>query len=123
MSSQHQGVSARNVTTYISGYKLMWAIVIFDLPVITKEERKAASKFRKDLLDRGFQMVQLSVYFKLVSGSEELETIERDIASILPKKGKVEILHITDKQYEDIVSFYGHERESTKKSYIQLQLF
>jgi CRISPR-associated protein Cas2 len=101
----------------------MWAIVIFDLPVITKEERKAASKFRKDLLDRGFQMVQLSVYFKLVSGSEELETIERDIASILPKKGKVEILHITDKQYEDIVSFYGHERESTKKSYIQLQLF
>ncbi|MCX7775148.1 MAG: CRISPR-associated endonuclease Cas2 [Spirochaetaceae bacterium] len=101
----------------------MWAIVIFDLPVITKADRKEASKFRKDLLDKGFQMVQLSVYFKLLSGVEELETIERYIESILPRKGKVEIIHITDRQYEDIKSFYGNVRESPKKSYTQLQLF
>jgi CRISPR/Cas system-associated protein endoribonuclease Cas2 len=41
--------------------------------------------------------------------------VERDIENILPKKGKVEILHITDKQYEDIVSFYGHVTRSSEK--------
>lgn len=36
-------------------YRYMRAIVIFDLPVITKEERKLAAKFRKTLLDDGFE--------------------------------------------------------------------
>lgn len=123
MPSRNHGQKAKTHEEFLSGYRLMWAIVIFDLPVITKADRKEASKFRKDLLDKGFQMVQLSVYFKLLSGVEELETIERYIESILPRKGKVEIIHITDRQYEDIKSFYGNVRESPKKSYTQLQLF
>jgi len=101
----------------------MWAIVIFDLPVISKDDRKAATRFRKDLLDRGFQMAQWSVYFKLVSGSEELDSLEKNIEQILPKKGKVQIIHITDKQYEDIISYYSKTKESSKKAYVQLQLF
>lgn len=101
----------------------MWAMVIFDLPVVKKEERKEATRFRKNLLDRGFQMVQWSVYFKLLSGVEELETLEKEIERILPKKGKVEIIHITDKQYEDITSFYSKTKEPKKNAYVQLQLF
>lgn len=101
----------------------MWAIVLFDLPVVRKEEKKAAARFRKDLLDRGFQMAQWSVYFKLLSGAEELESLQNEIENILPKKGKVEIIHITDKQYEDIISFSSKKREPQKKAYIQLQLF
>jgi hypothetical protein len=31
-------------TTFLRGYRIMWAMVIFDLPVITKAERKAAAK-------------------------------------------------------------------------------
>lgn len=41
----------------ISGYRLMWLIVMFDLPVQTKKDRKLASKFRNDLLDLGFYVV------------------------------------------------------------------
>lgn len=34
----------------------MWIVVMFDLPVIEREERKAATAFRNDLLDMGFEM-------------------------------------------------------------------
>lgn len=45
----------------LSGYRLMWMIVLFDLPVLTKRERKDANKFRKFLQDEGFDRCQLSV--------------------------------------------------------------
>lgn len=40
----------------LSGYRLMWMIVMFDLPVLEKAERVAAAKFRYTLLDMGFAM-------------------------------------------------------------------
>src|SRR5690606_17027170 len=46
----------------LSGYRLMWMMAMFDLPVLTKPERKRAADFRKFLLDQGFEMVQFSVY-------------------------------------------------------------
>lgn len=47
---------------YINGRKLMWMMVMFDLPTETHSQRKSAAKFRKFLLDEGFEMVQFSVY-------------------------------------------------------------
>ena len=41
---------------YLSGYRLVWLMVLFDLPVVEKAERNQATRFRKDLLDRGFEM-------------------------------------------------------------------
>jgi hypothetical protein len=32
----------------LSGYRIMWMFVLFDLPVGTPRERKAATRFRKD---------------------------------------------------------------------------
>ena len=32
----------------------MWMVVMFDLPVMEKAERKAATQFRNGLLDLGF---------------------------------------------------------------------
>ena len=40
--------------TYLSGYRLMWIMVLFDLPVITEKERKKATKFRNFLMDNSF---------------------------------------------------------------------
>ena len=42
----------------------MWCVIMFDLPVQTKQERKEAAVFRKLLLDSGFSMIQFSVYAK-----------------------------------------------------------
>ena len=43
----------------------MRVAVFFDLPTNTKAERRAATQFRKFLLDDGFDMLQYSVYARL----------------------------------------------------------
>jgi CRISPR-associated protein Cas2 len=101
----------------------MWMIVLFDLPVVTPEERKTASLFRKSLLDQGFHMSQFSVYYRLLSGKEALDGYIRAIQMQLPPKGKVDILAITDKQYEGIISFSGKTKEKNKQTPSQLLLF
>ena len=40
-----------NVETRYSKYRAMWVLVLFDLPVATKKDMKAASAFRKSLIE------------------------------------------------------------------------
>lgn len=107
---------------FLSGYRLMWMMVMFDLPTMSKAERKEYTRFRNYLLDSGFSMSQYSVYFRLVSSKERVKGFERKIADQLPVAGKVQIITITDKQYENIKSFYGQGAQDNKKT-SQLQLF
>lgn len=97
--------------SWLSGYRALWMIVMFDLPVKTKKERKKATRFRNFLLDQGFGMSQFSVYHRLLTGKEAAESLERKITLNLPGKGKVQILLITDKQYENIKTFKGKEQK------------
>ena len=41
----------------------MWLVVMFDLPVVEKTERKAATEFRNNLLDQGFAEFRRSFAF------------------------------------------------------------
>jgi len=95
---------------------------MFDLPVVEKTDRKAATRFRNFLLDEGFAMAQYSVYYRMVSGKDRGQTMERHIRSNLPEYGSVQIVSITDKQYENIKLFKGKQRENTEKRQ-QLLLF
>ena len=63
----------------LSGYRLMWMMVLFDLPVLTKKERRAATQFRKFLLDQGFGMCQLSVYMRFCAGKEQAQVYTRRV--------------------------------------------
>jgi len=47
----------------LSGYRLMWMIVMFDLPVVERTERRAATEFRATL--------------QKVSRSRQLDVINR----------------------------------------------
>ena len=101
----------------------MWMMVLFDLPVIEKHERKDATIFRKYLLNSGFSMIQFSIYIKVLSGSDACEKYYRDIELHIPEKGKVDILTITDKQYENIRSFVSSKKKKRKNESKQLLLF
>jgi CRISPR-associated protein Cas2 len=109
--------------TALSGYRIMWVFVLFDLPVGTKKERKAAGKFRLSLLDLGFEMSQFSVYLKFCAGKEQAEAIERRVEAGMPPSGKVHLVQITDKQYENIRTYRGRKREPSPKNPNQLALF
>jgi CRISPR-associated protein Cas2 len=107
----------------LSGYRIMWMMVMFDLPVGTSEERRAATRFRNFLLDQGFEMAQFSVYMRFCAGKEQVEVHTRRIAENVPDRGKVHLLAFTDKQYENIVCFAGKLREPVRKIPDQLVLF
>lgn len=100
----------------------MWMMVLFDLPVVESNERKAATDFRNFLLDNGFAMVQYSIYIKLFSGKDACEKYYKLIKNNLPPQGKVDILTITDKQYANIISYSSGEKIEKKQSE-QLLLF
>lgn len=101
----------------------MWMFVMFDLPVVEKKERKAATDFRNFLLDEGFSMSQYSVYTRLLSGKEAVEKYVNAIRDKLPEDGKVDIICITDKQYENILSFDNRSRKKQKMENLQYLLF
>lgn len=107
----------------LSGYRLMWMIVLFDLPVLSRKERKAATSFRNFLLDQGFEMSQLSVYMRHCTGKEQVETLTRRVEKAVPQTGKVHIVCLTDKQYEGIVCFDGRARQASRKNPEQYLLF
>lgn len=101
----------------------MWMMVLFDLPVGTKKERKAATKFRQFLLDQGFQMSQYSVYMRFCAGKEQSEAYTKKVEKEVPSTGKIHIVYLTDKQYENIVTFDGRVKEPTRKNPEQFVLF
>jgi len=107
----------------LSGYRIMWLVVLFDLPVGTKKERKAATGFRQKLLDIGFEMSQFSVYFRFCAGKEQADAYERKIEQAMPSSGKIHILAITDKQYENIRTYRGRKREQSPENPNQFTLF
>lgn len=96
---------------------------MFDLPVVEKKERKAATDFRNTLLDLGFQMSQFSVTMRFCTSPAQVETYCKRIEHALPPGGRVNILQFTDKQYERIICYHGRAKQEAFKTPDQFDLF
>ncbi len=84
---------------------------MFDLPVMTKPQRKAATGFRQWLLDEGWEMSQFSVYLRWCVGKEQADVRTRAVARKVPAEGKVHVLNVTDRQFAAMAVFRGKTRE------------
>lgn len=102
----------------LNAYHVMWLFVMFDLPTTTKEERKRAARFRKQLEEDGFTMFQYSVYTRHCGSTEAVAVHMRRVRHAVPDDGRVSILTVTDKQYGDIVNIWG--KIEAKKRPVQL---
>ena len=102
--------------TTLSGYRIMWLVLMFDLPVVTKLQRRAAAKFRLELLDEGWEMSQFSVYLRWCAGKEQANTRLRAVSGRVPTEGKVHVLTVTDKQFEQMTVFRGPARHKHGRS-------
>jgi CRISPR-associated protein Cas2 len=107
----------------INAYQVMWLFVFFDLPVVTKKERKIATDFRKTLVKNGFTMMQFSVYNRHCASRESADVHIKRVKSAVPPHGQVSILMITDKQYGDIINFFGQKVKPLPNVPRQLELF
>lgn len=104
-------------------YRIMWILVLFDLPTETPKEKKAYTRFRKELLKDGFSMFQFSIYVRHCSSRENKNVHVKRIKALLPEKGHVGILSITDKQFGMMEIFYGKKEESGFVEPHQLEMF
>lgn len=104
-------------------YRIMWVLVFFDLPTETKQERKIYTKFRKDILQDGFTMFQFSIYLRHCPSRENAEVHIRRVKRMLPEKGHIGIMCITDKQFGDMEIFYGRKEGEKQSGSQQLEMF
>lgn len=105
------------------GWRSMWVIAMFDLPVDTPKARKAYARFRKDLLDDGFTMMQFSVYIRHCASIENAAVHVDRMGRKVPSAGEVRFMTITDRQFGRIRVFVGKSRQPTPQAPSQLQLF
>ncbi|MBT0810088.1 CRISPR-associated endonuclease Cas2 [Litoribacter ruber] len=107
----------------LNQYRSLWVLVFFDLPTETRKERKIATSFRKKLLDDGFAMFQFSIYMRFCASRENAEVHVKRIRKNLPKKGKVGIMQITDRQFGLMEVFHGTKLAEKEQPVQQLELF
>jgi CRISPR-associated protein Cas2 len=107
----------------LNEYRIMWIMVLFDLPTETKKDRKNYTEFRKNMLKDGFTMFQFSAYLRHCASRENAEVHLNRVQKSLPPKGHVGILTITDKQFGMMQIFYGKEEKEKPLVPQQLELF
>ncbi|MDY0855076.1 CRISPR-associated endonuclease Cas2 [Bacillus thuringiensis] len=102
----------------------MRILVFFDLPVKQKSERKEYMRFRKFLLNDGYDMLQFSVYCRICNGNEGTKKHVDRLKYNIPTKGSIRTLTVTDKQYAKMEFLVGKPTQTEKKATsAQLTLF
>ncbi|MCP1772292.1 CRISPR-associated protein Cas2 [Neisseria perflava] len=99
----------------MSEAKFMRLIVFFDLPVTTAEKRRAANQFRQFLQKDGYQMLQLSVYARIIRGRDALQKHHSRLKAQLPKEGSIRCLEVTEKQFAEMYILLGEAKKREKK--------
>ena len=107
----------------ISGYRAMWVIVLFDLPTNTQEEKRNHARFRESIRGEGFTMLQYSVYARSCPSEENAQVHCTRVQQLLPPKGEVRILLLTDKQFGRMKIFVGRMKKDPEDPPKQLELF
>ena len=107
----------------LNAYRIMWVFVFFDLPTSTRKEQKIAAHFRKQLMYDGFSMLQYSVYIRNCASRESMEVHIKRVQSMIPEHGHISMMSVTDKQYGEIMNFWGIKSSPLQEGPKQLELF
>ncbi len=108
----------------MQSFRFMRSIVVFDLPVGTKYQRRQATRFRKALLDDGFEMLQFSVYTRICPNRDSAEKHLARIKRVAPNSGSIRIFTITENQYSNMAIISGVKTaQETKITAKQLTFF
>jgi CRISPR-associated protein Cas2 len=85
----------------------MRMMVFFDLPVVSKTDRRAYTLFRRFLLNDGYDMIQYSIYGRILNGTDAEEKHMKRLVSNLPSAGSIRVLTVTEKQYASMKILVG----------------
>ena len=107
----------------LNEYRIMWVLVFFDLPTESATERKIAAKFRKEIMRDGFTMFQFSIYLRHCPSRKNADVHIKRVKNLLPEKGHIGIMCVTDKQFGMMELFYGKKHAAKEEPMQQLELF
>lgn len=103
--------------------KPMRLIVLFDLPVRAKPDRRAYQQFHKFLINDGYVMMQFSVYTRITNGLDGVQKHLARLRANLPDKGSVRAMTVTERQYESMLFLVGKPTTQEKTVAAQLQIW
>jgi CRISPR-associated protein Cas2 len=95
--------------------RFMRLLVFFDLPVTTKEKRRFYVLFRRFLIQDGYDMIQWSVYGRMVNGIDNAEKHLKRLSYNLPPEGSVRCLQVSEKQFANMRLLVGRRGFQEKK--------
>ena len=91
-------------------FRYMRILVMFDLPVLTSEDKREYRKFKKYLEKNGYLMLQESVYCKLALNNSVAVVYENSLEKHKPKKGLVFLLKLTENQFGSMKYIVGDKQ-------------
>lgn len=94
--------------------RFMRLLVFFDLPTVTKADKKAYTLFRRFLIKDGYDMIQWSVYGRVVNGSDDADTHMKRLTKNLPHAGSIRSLMISEKQFANMKLLIGEKKLQEK---------
>jgi CRISPR-associated protein Cas2 len=105
-----------------NAYRIMWVLVLYDLPTETKANMKDANRFRKALIDDGFTLFQFSMYVRHCPSRENAEVHIKRVKFMLPKAGKLPLCALPINNLVTLKSFLpeikkNHHQPSNSLNY------
>lgn len=102
----------------------MRLFVFYDLPVVSRADRKAYTRFHKFLLRNGYDMIQFSVYARICNGQDAVDKHVMRLMTGLPEKGSIRCMQITEKQFTGIKVLVGQKKKKENPKFAdQLSFF
>lgn len=90
----------------------MRIMLFFDLPVGTRQQLNTYINFRRHLIKSGFFMMQKSVYSKIVLNTTMANIVVDNIKKNKPTEGLVQVLIVTEKQFEKMEYIIGVKKHN-----------
>jgi len=101
----------------------MWVMLMFDLPVATKEQQREANRFRQELVNDGYLRLQLSVYARFCPTIQRAKRAGEVALARLPDEGYCRVLYLTDHQWHRMVVVEHRKRVDPEPEPAQLTFF
>lgn len=98
----------------------MVILICFDLPRDSKEKRKQATKFRKQLIKLGFSMKQFSIYERYAYNQVSIDNVLDALEYNIPKEGKIVLYSLPNEIHNEQLIILGSDiiYKPTKKPQI-----
>lgn len=97
-------------------YRIVRLMIMFDLPVDTREQRRDYRVFHKMLIREGFFMMQYSTYVRVCPSKTAANFLEKRIAEMAPDQGVVQSLIVTEAQYQSMNFITGKVSQDLRNS-------